>query len=162
MPDEDFAWMQQCLEDHPLIGDQGSYPLPPSSVSVFLGPPIWCAWALFRAKVDGFVPGSPDVNLRIVGCGLCVDAAVFGRQPPHQRPGSRPRNNSLHLKSTVDELGLGLISTNPQTDSVRFVPGIIERRSRFDTQAIFAWAPALLGLCGLTDLVRPGAFPRES
>mmetsp|Transcript_2780 Transcript_2780/g.6195 ORF Transcript_2780/g.6195 Transcript_2780/m.6195 type:complete len:272 (+) Transcript_2780:3-818(+) len=22
MPDEDFAWMQQCLEDHPLIGDQ--------------------------------------------------------------------------------------------------------------------------------------------
>ena len=33
---------------------------------------------------------------------------------------------------------MGLISTNPRTDSVRFVPGTIERRSRFEVQGIVA------------------------
>jgi hypothetical protein len=26
MPDEDFLWMQQCLEDHPLVGEHRLFP----------------------------------------------------------------------------------------------------------------------------------------
>ena len=36
------------------------------SVAVYLGSPIWRDQDLFRAKVDGFVPHTPHVNLRIV------------------------------------------------------------------------------------------------
>ena len=38
-----------------------------SAVSVYLGSPVWCARALFRSRVDGFVPHTQDVNLTIVG-----------------------------------------------------------------------------------------------
>jgi len=39
---------------------------PPGDVAVYLFSPIRCARALFRAKVDGFVPHTQHVNLRIV------------------------------------------------------------------------------------------------
>ena len=35
-----------------------------------------------------------------------------------------------------------LIITNPRTHSVHFVPGIIERRSRFEEQGVVAWGGA--------------------
>jgi hypothetical protein len=39
----------------------------PSPVSVHLGLPSWRAQARFRSKVDGLVPHTQHVNLRIVG-----------------------------------------------------------------------------------------------
>ena len=44
-----------------------SQPSGSSSVSVYLGSTIWCADALFRSKVDEFVPQTQLVNLRKVG-----------------------------------------------------------------------------------------------
>ena len=39
----------------------------PSSVPVYLGSPSWCARALSRSKIDGFVPQAPHVNMSLVG-----------------------------------------------------------------------------------------------
>ena len=39
----------------------------PTPVAVYLVSPVWWGRALFFCKVDGFVPGTQHVNLRIVG-----------------------------------------------------------------------------------------------
>ena len=63
-----------------------------STVSVYLDSPIWLARALFRSKVDGFVPHTQHVSVRIV-CGCNPSEAELASFPLH--PALREEKNSL-------------------------------------------------------------------
>ena len=74
-----------------LAGCPANRALAPSSVSVGLRSPYWCARALFRWQTDGFVPQTLHVNLRVIGRSDCGRAR---RHPP------------LHLKILFASLEL--------------------------------------------------------
>ena len=70
------GWVLGAQPLVPELGVRGTTPSPgaeaavagsiSSSVSVYLGSPIWCAQALFQSKVDGCVPQTQHVSSRTV------------------------------------------------------------------------------------------------
>ena len=57
-----------------------------SSVSVYLVSPVWWVRALFRSKVDGFVPHTHYVNIQIGSNPECGRAGIFSAPPPPLEP----------------------------------------------------------------------------